>query len=107
MGFMNEMNIALTEVADHSRRLQEAAERICSLCADIAAAYYPEIVARQAAAEKTVTIEEIRALLFEKRQAGFDDEARALIKRHGAKKLTEIDPGEYAALLQEAEAIGQ
>ena len=55
--------------------------------------------------EKQMTFEEVRAVLAEKSRAGHTAEVRALIKKHGANKLSEIDPKNYAALLADVEAI--
>lgn len=55
--------------------------------------------------EKPVAIEEIRAVLAEKSQSGKQPEVKALITKYGAKKLTDIDPASYIALLAEAEAL--
>lgn len=54
---------------------------------------------------KTVTLEEVRAALADKSQQGFTAEVRALLEKHGATKLSEVDPAEYPALLKEAEAL--
>lgn len=55
--------------------------------------------------EKPLTLEEVRAVLAEKSRAGHTAEVRELLNRHGADKLSEIDPAEYAALLAEAEVL--
>ncbi len=54
---------------------------------------------------KPITLEEVRAVLAEKSRAGHTEEVRELLARHGADKLSEIDPAEYAALLAEAEVL--
>lgn len=54
---------------------------------------------------KQLTLEEVRAILAEKSQDGFTAEVRALLEKHGAKRLSEIDPANYKALLQDAEAL--
>ena len=51
-------------------------------------------------------LEDIRAVLAEKSRAGHTAEVRALLKKYGAAKLSEIDPANYEALLQDAEVIG-
>ena len=51
-------------------------------------------------------LEDVRAVLAEKSRAGHTAEVRALLKKHGADKLSEIDPAKYEALLQDAEVIG-
>lgn len=54
---------------------------------------------------KTVSLEQVRAVLAEKSQAGFTAEVRGLLEKHGAPKLSQIDPVNFAALLADAEAL--
>ena len=54
---------------------------------------------------KPVTLEQVRGVLADKSQAGFAAEVRALLIKHGADKLSQIDPANYAALLKEAEEL--
>ncbi len=61
--------------------------------------------AKQEPEEKPLTLEEVRAVLAEKSRSGHTEEVRALLNKHGADKLSEIDPTEYAALLAEAEVL--
>lgn len=61
--------------------------------------------AKQEAEEKPLTLEEVRAVLAEKSRSGHTEEVRELLNKHGADKLSEIDPAEYAALLAEAEVL--
>ena len=63
--------------------------------------------AQTAEPTKTVTYEEVRAILAEKSRTGFRAEVKALLTAHGADKLSAItDPEELAALAKEAEVIG-
>lgn len=55
--------------------------------------------------EKPLTLEEVRAVLAEKSRAGHTAEVKELLNKHGADKLSEIDPTEYPALLAEAEVL--
>ena len=55
--------------------------------------------------ENPLTLEEVRAVLAEKSRSGHTEEVRGLLAKHGADKLSEIDPAEYAALLAEAEVL--
>lgn len=57
------------------------------------------------AEENPPTLEEVRAVLAEKSRAGHTAEVKALLTKHGADKLSEIDPAEYPALLTEAEVL--
>lgn len=51
-------------------------------------------------------LEDVRAVLAEKSRAGHTAEVRALLKKFGAAKLSEIDPANYEALMKDAEVIG-
>ena len=51
-------------------------------------------------------LEDVRAVLAEKSRAGHTAEVRALLKKYGAAKLSEIDPANYEALMKDAEVIG-
>lgn len=56
---------------------------------------------------KPVTLEQVRAVLAKKTRVSKEntDAIRELLLKHGAGKLSEIKPEEYAALLKEAEVI--
>ena len=54
---------------------------------------------------KPLTLEQVRAVLAEKSRAGHTAEVRALLLKHGADKLSEVDPAEYPALLADAEVL--
>ena len=57
--------------------------------------------------EKVYSKEEVRAILADKSRSGFRAEVKALLTAHGAKQLSDIsDPKELAALVKEAEVIG-
>ena len=54
---------------------------------------------------KPLTLERVRAALAEKSRAGHTSEVKALLIKHVADKLSDIDPAEYPALLAEAEVL--
>lgn len=56
--------------------------------------------------EPPLTYVDVRMVLAEKAESGFDDEVRALVMKHGAKRLSKVKPEEYAVLLAEVEALG-
>lgn len=58
-----------------------------------------------APAKSTLTLEQVRAVLAEKSRAGHTAEVKALLLKHGADKLSDIDPEHYAALLADAEVL--
>ena len=55
--------------------------------------------------EKPIALETVRAVLAEKSRAGHTAKVRELLEKHGAGKLSEINPSEYPALLTEAEVL--
>ena len=55
---------------------------------------------------KSITLEMVRSVLAEKSRAGYTANVRELLEKHGAAKLSEINPEEYAALLAEADVLG-
>ena len=56
---------------------------------------------------KPVTLEQVRAVLAEKSRSGHTAKVRELLQKHGAAKLSAIDPAEFESLLSEAAAIGR
>lgn len=56
--------------------------------------------------EKTVTLEQVRAVLARKSRLGFTAQVQELLKQHGADKLSAISSSEYGALMADAEVLG-
>lgn len=52
------------------------------------------------------TLEEVRMVLADKSRAGHTEEVRNLISKYGADRLSDIMPADFAALMEEAEVIG-
>ena len=103
MAKMSELDALLTELSGYSKGILEAVNGIRELLS----AGEAEEAAEQAAEKKPFTLEEIRAVLLGLRKAGYKDEVKELLVRHGAERLTEIDPSEYGSMMEEAEGIGK
>ncbi len=56
--------------------------------------------------EKTVTLEDARAVLAVKSQNGMTAEVKALITKYGGNKLSDVNPKHYADLIKDAEVLG-
>ncbi len=52
-----------------------------------------------------ITLEEVRTVLAELRRDGKTQEVKAILKRHGASRLSEVNPDEWEAILDEAAEI--
>jgi len=61
---------------------------------------------QEPAKEKALSLTEVRKILADKSRAGFTAEVKKILIKHGAEKLSEIAPTEYAALVAEVEALG-
>lgn len=85
-------------------RLAEAAGNLRSL-ADRLDAASDAAAAAGAAGEWLPSLEEVRAALAGKANAGYAAGVKRLVAAHGAGRLSEVDPAEYPALLAEAEEI--
>jgi hypothetical protein len=94
----------LLDVAADLRNLPESLQALAYANAD-SESVHPEQVAEQKTEVKAVTLEQVRAVLAEKSQDGFTAEVRTLLEKHGAPRLSEIDPSNYAALLADAEKL--
>lgn len=56
--------------------------------------------------EKKYSKEDVRGILSGKSASGYGKEVKALLAKYGADKLSTLSPGDYAAVIAEAEAIG-
>jgi hypothetical protein len=63
----------------------------------------PEVAVETPAPD--ITLEQVRAKLTELSQGGKAADVKSLIAKFGATKLTDIKPGNYAAILADAEAL--
>jgi len=97
-------------VVSDLRSLADSLQAVAEAMAgnELAEAAQPEKVAtakEEKSAAKAVTLEQVRAVLAEKSQAGFTSEVRGLLEKYGAPKLSQIDPAHYATLLADAERL--
>lgn len=107
MGKTSELDLCIGELRSAARSLTAAADSLASLFSGSGAAdpEAPPKTEPPTPKQKPVTLEQVRAVLAEKSRSGHTAEVRALLVKHGAAKLSKVDPAEYAALLTEAGAI--
>lgn len=55
--------------------------------------------------EPKITLEDVRARLAQLSRDGKTAQVKALIQKYGANKLSEVNPGDYEALLLDSEVI--
>ena len=100
MSKMIELDLCVGELRSAAQSLNTVADSLTSLFSGS----QPESSVQSTL--KPLTLEEVRAVLAEKSRNGHTAKIRELLEKHGAAKLSEIDPQKYAALLAEAEVLG-
>ena len=104
MSRMNELDLCVSELRSAAHSLNSVADSLTSLFSGS----QPEssVQPESKPTSKPLTLEEVRAVLAEKSRNGHTAKILELLEKHGAAKLSEIDPKKYAALLAEAEVLG-
>ena len=97
---MSELDLCVGELRSAAQSLNTVADSLTSLFSGS----QPESSVQSTL--KPLTLEEVRAVLAEKSRNGHTAKIRELLEKHGAAKLSEIDPKKYDALLAEAEVLG-
>ena len=106
MSKMAEMEQTIEELRTAAASINAAADWLCQqFSGDDNEAQSTEAPTKKKTMPE-LKLEDVRAVLAEKSRAGHTAEVRALLKKHGAAKLSEIDSANYEALLQDAEVIG-
>lgn len=108
MSKMNELSQTVDELKTAANLLLSVADSLLDLFAGTGDTSSEAKVSEKPATEKEekLTLESVRAVLAEKSRSGYTDEIRALLEKHGANKLSEIDPKYYKALLEEVKVLG-
>lgn len=108
MSKMSELDLCVSELRSAAQSLNTVAD---SLVALFSSGNNPESMVEPQTTTTTtkpkpITLEQVRAVLADKSRDGHTTEIRALLEKHGAAKLSEINPDKYADLLAEAEVLG-
>ena len=104
MSKMSELDLCVGELRSAAQSLNTVADSLTALFSvtQPETSVLPELIPTS----KPLTLEDVRAVLAEKSRNGHTAKIRELLEKHGAAKLSEIDPQKYAALLAEAEVLG-
>ena len=95
----------MSDMAQTIEELRSAAAAISDAADWLTKMFSGEPQAEDALPEPELTLEQVRAVLADKSRQGHTAEIRALLQKHGASKLSQIDPAQYKALLAEAEVL--
>lgn len=102
MSKMSELSAVLDTLIECGNKLTETAEKLRSL---YSAEEPPKEEIQTEKSQKEVSLEEVRAVLAGKSRAGKTAAVKELLQKHGADRLSDIDPNEFVALLADAEVI--
>lgn len=104
MSKMGELDLCVSELRSVAQSLNTVADSLTALFSGS----QPRTSVQPESKPTSIplTLEEVRAVLAEKSRNGHTAKIRELLEKHGAAKLSEIDPQKYAALLAEAEVLG-
>ncbi|MGI6708136.1 MAG: DNA ligase [Dethiobacteria bacterium] len=104
MSKMGELDLCVSELRSAAQSLNTVADSLTALFSG--SQPRTSVQPESKPTSKPLTLEEVRAVLAEKSRNGHTAKIRELLEKHGAAKLSEIDPKKYAALLAEAEVLG-
>ena len=104
MSKMSELDLCVGELRNAAQSLNTVADSLTSLFSG--SQPRTSVQPESKPTSKPLTLEDVRAVLAEKSRNGHTAKIRELLEKHGAAKLSEIDPQKYAALLAEAEVLG-
>ena len=104
MSKMGELDLCVSELRSVAQSLNTVADSLTSLFSG--SQPRTSVQPESKPTSKPLTLEDVRAVLAEKSRNGHTAKIRELLEKHGAAKLSEIDPQKYAALLAEVEVLG-
>ena len=104
MSKMSELDLCVGELRSAAQSLNTVADSLTSLFSG--SQPRTSVQPESKPTSKPITLEDVRAVLAEKSRNGHTAKIRELLEKHGAAKLSEIDPQKYSALLAEAEVLG-
>lgn len=94
---------ATKELTDCGERLIQTAKKIKEL---FTTEELPKPKALEEKKEKIYSKEEVRGVLAGKSAKGYGKEVKTLLSKYGADKLSTLSPEHYAAVVADAEEIG-
>ena len=97
---LNALNVTMQKLTE--KMTSEYINTFEEICTESDPPKQPEPVQE----EKPVDRSAVRAKLAELTRLGFSDEVKALLKKHGAERLSAVDDAEFPALMKETEALG-
>ena len=106
MKLLLELAQKLLKVDEDIRSLADSIQAVCTVVTDNLAAKEADAPPEpEPSPEPEIPLEKVRGVLADKSRSGKTAEVRAIIKKFGADRLSDIDPKDYVAVLKEAEVL--
>jgi hypothetical protein len=108
MGKMSELDFVVKKLRQAAQAITDAADSLAACAAGTGTATdAPAAPQVEPPKPKPIALEDVRAVLAEKSRSGHTAAVQELLRKHGAGKLSAIDPAKYSALLADAADIGE
>ena len=98
MSKMSNLDILLSGLIEYGEAILEIAKEMKSMFSE-------EPTTLPEKPETPLSFTDLRAKLAVKSREGFTAEIKAILKSHGAEKLSAIQPSDYETVLKEVEAL--
>jgi hypothetical protein len=110
MSKMSELDLCVGELRNAAQSLNAVADSLTALFSgnvnEPEQKVSPSATQSKPEAEpRPLTLEQVRAVLADKARAGYTAQVRELLQKHGAEKLSDIEPAKYPELLKDAEGL--
>ena len=107
MGKMSELAQTIDDLRKCAEQLTDIADTLSELFSGKPEEPTPDPVEEpEKPKAPTLTLEKVRADLAQKSRDGYTEQIRSLLQKYGSDKLSGIDPKNYAALMADAEGLG-
>ena len=100
MSKLGEVEVVISDLRSAAAAIDDAANTLAALFSA------EPNEAPMTPAEPVLTREKVRAILSEKSRVGFTAQVKELLQKYGADRLSAVDPKNYAALVADAEVLG-
>lgn len=110
MSKMSNLDIVLDEMIEAGQKMIEAANALKEMFSNTASSEEATTPIKKeepapAPAAKTYTFQEVRGIMASLAGKGKKAEAKSLLTKYGATRLSEVKEADYAALVSDAEVI--
>ena len=110
MSKLGEVEIVISDLRSAAAAINEAANTLAALFSaepnEAPGKTVKPAEAPTKPAEPVITREKVRAILSEKSRVGFTAQVKELLQKYGADRLSAVEPANYAALVADAEVLG-